>query len=473
MKPWWWRFRGAALAVAACALLAVALVATRPKPRVQAETSVPIFRFEREDLVGISVVRPDGHVMRWRRAPDGDWIWEGSAWRPSQSAVRKVAHQLHALSARAPVAAVDADLGRYGLGSAATQVSLSLADGTDLSFEAGDPNPTGVSYYLRVLPDGPVYVVQKSALDLYRDPVASFREDRFAAMDAADVDAIDATVDGRRLALQRSGPMSWEMTAPVPQAASREVVREMLGRVAALRAEAFLADGSADLGRYGLTEPRHRVAVSRVSGPPITLEVGDPIPGTDPPRCAIRRVEDDAVYDARCGFLDAFRGTLDRFRNRRPIRRAEAEVADVVVRAGDRQVAITRTADAWRWPSGGEVPGATPRRLVGRVLDVEEQAVGAAPPAQPVDPAPEIEVRFADGSAATLRCGPRVDLGVPTSGAAPAPASLRWIWVDQGTPIAASAAVCDAATDLLREAAHVEAREAERRILPDGGAQPR
>lgn len=473
MKAWWWRFRGAAIAAAVCLALAMVLVATRPSPEVRGEGQVPIFRFEREDVVGLSVVRPEGDALRWRRGPDGEWVWEGSRWRPSQAAIRKVAHQLHALTARAPVASADADLTRYGLGSAATRVSLSLADGTVLAFEAGDPNPTGVSYYVRVLPDGPVYVVQKSALDLFHAPVASFREDRFASLDAADVDGIDAVVDGRHLVLQRSAPAAWEMTAPVVQAASREVVREILGRVAALRAEAFLLDGSDDLARYGLAEPRHRVAIARTSGPPISLEVGDPIPGTDPPRCAIRRVEDDAVYDARCGFLDAFRGPLDRFRNRRPLRRTEPELARLTVGAGDRRVAITRTADAWRWPSGAAVAGATPRRLAGRILDLEEQDAHAPPPSGPSAADPWLEIGWTDATVSTLRCGPMVAPAAPSPAGAPGAAPLRWVWVEEAAPIAASAAACEAASDLLREAAHVEAREAERRIPADGGAPPR
>jgi hypothetical protein len=184
-------------------------------------------------------------------------------------------------------------------------------------------------------------------------------------------------------------------------------------------------------------------------------------------------VEDDAVYDARCGFLDAFRGPLDRFRNRRPIRRTESDITGVVVRVGDHRVAISRTADAWRWVSGAEVPGATPRRLVGRIVDLEEQAVGASPPAGPAADDPALEVAFVDGAAQVLRCGPSVHEGATAPGAAPVTAPLRWMWVDQASPIATSPALCDAAADLLREASHVAAREAERGLRADGGATPR
>jgi hypothetical protein len=385
------------------------------KPPV-GNTPDAIFRFEKEDLVGIKIERPDGVALSLDKQESGDWKLEGSTWRPSRSMVRRVAHQLHDLTARARVVESPESPEIYGLGEKAIRVTLQLRDGTTLQFEAGDPNPTSVSYYMRPIPNGPVYVVKKSAIDYYRLSPEEFREDRFATLDADDADTIDATVDGRHLLLRRTADQRWEMVEPVAMAASRDEARSMLGRVAALRADHFVQDGHEDMGKYGLDPVKDTIRIGLSSEEPVTLEVGDPVlPVGDPPLVYVYRVEDDAVYAARSGFLDEYRKDIADYRDKVLVPRQADDLTAMTVDVDGKSIAITKSADDWRWPDGGPIPGATPKRVAERVAGLRANEFhAAAPPGDLGFDAPKAHIlaKFSDGSTATVDLGATWDVQV-------------------------------------------------------------
>ena len=135
-----------------------------------------VLAFEQADLQGIRVVRPTGELHFLRQ--DGTWTAPGEDWEPSTTMMRRIAYQLHDLDARAQVALADADLSAYGLGVNAIQVHLELTEGKTLSLAVGGPNPSGVSWYVRRLPEGPVVVVKKAAVDYLSLDEEAFREAR-------------------------------------------------------------------------------------------------------------------------------------------------------------------------------------------------------------------------------------------------------------------------------------------------------
>ena len=184
------------------------------------ELQPEIFRFEAEQLVGIRVVRPDQTIEVKKNGLD--WEMVGYPWRPSASMVRRVSHQLHDLTARAVVAEVQGDFDEYGLGDGSIAVTLTLEDGEIIAFEAGDPNPTSVSWYIRPIPGDDVFVVKKSAIDYFRLELSHFREKRVSVIDANEAQRVRATVDGRTIEVTKTGTKRWEMRAPIEQRADRQ-----------------------------------------------------------------------------------------------------------------------------------------------------------------------------------------------------------------------------------------------------------
>ncbi len=406
----WKRFQGTFIGVAALVLVMVLVRLAEPPEVPSADPTPDIFRFEKEDMVGFKVQRAGQTIEVVQTA--GEWGVVGESWRPSRSMVRRVAHQLHDLTARAVVAEGEFDPSLYGLGDDAATVEVRLRDGSKLEFLAGDPNPTSVSYYVKPLGEDTVYVVKKSSMDYYYFDIDEFRERRFATLDADDADRIEATVDGRSLVLERTGPRLWHMTAPVDQDVETEEARTMLGRTGALKAMEFVADGDdADMEALGLQPPEHTVKITLSSGQAITLWVGHLIPDTDPQQAYIWRVEDEAVYAARAGFLEAFRGPLEGFRRRTLLGKHEWDVAALTATKDGQSVRITRSSDDWRWPDDSPIPGSTPKRVAGRAAEVKAAAFhddGAAGDGLD-EPFATVELEFTEGGSTQLTIGAEIE----------------------------------------------------------------
>ena len=384
-------FRGTLLAALAVAGLGVAWWLVRPQPsttgaptraRGGMEQAERLFPFEKADLVKVDVRRPDGALVLEERG-DGWWI-AGEEQRASRSMVSRVKHQLHDLSARATLVPDAGEDGLYGLGSSAIRVVLTMRDGSTVAFSAGDPNPTGVSFYLRRDGDPRVYTVKKSAVDYYSLALDEFRERRFAAFDSKDVDALDAALpEGQSLAFQRTGDAAWDMLTPSRFAAEPTEVVALLGRVSALKAIRFVDAAGGDLARFGLAAPRARITLRFSGREPLTLLLGKRFGEKDGEyELAYAAIDGEpSIYAVRDDLLTDWGAAPERFRLRRFARVVEPDVTAVTCAlapsavSDDPRLAGTTTAksvaDPWTWEDGTPVAGSTPRRVVSQAAALE------------------------------------------------------------------------------------------------------
>ena len=385
-----------------------------------------VFRFDKGEVVGFRVMRDDLDLTV--RREHGVWRALGRPWAPSAAVIRRVAHQLHELDARtAPLTTLD-DPNRFGLGRATVHVYL--RDGREVTFEVGDPTPRGVTYYLRPVPGDEVMVVQRAAVAFAFEPLSAFREDHLAMMDPAEVERVEAQVDGRHLAFDRASGTQWVMTAPVEQPASREQVRRILGRVAALRATAFV-DQPRDRAPYGLADRTDYVTVS-TGAAALTLWAGRVDDDVEPPRQYVYVAGDDVVAEVRAGWLDTLRRPLDEYRDEVIVKLLAHQVQGLRVTRGDEVVALRRTSDGWR-DEHGAFPGRTPERVVKQATGVRATAFDADGHA----PTFVVSLSADDGSDVRLR-GRRVGEGLV-------------VVDDAESAFEVSPALADAVDDLLRE----------------------
>lgn len=396
-------FRGTLIAGLLLLLAVIAVLVARPELLAPDDPGpVRIFTFEKHEVTRVEVERPGADRIVLVEV-DGQWSIEGTGFVAGRSMVNRVKHQLHDLTARATVVE-DPELPElYGLGANAIRVSLRLRDGRDIAFLVGDPNPTAVSYYIQPLPGETIYTVKKAAVDYYSLTLDAFRESRFASFDSKDVTGVSArlTIPGApaQLELERTGDEQWELRAPTAMAAHEDRVRQIIGRVSALKAagyEALPTEGrEARLAALGLDNPRADITVRFSSRDPLRLRVGNDAPSASKyEELAYMMLDgDDTVYLARRGLLDEFKEDPALLRNRRVVRMKAADVvavdATLAPRPGEELSGahgVRYAAEQWVWKDGVPVSGSTPERIARTFAELEVDAF--------VDDAPGDVARF-------------------------------------------------------------------------------
>ncbi len=369
------------LVVAAAALFARPALLTPKKPEKAEETR--LFNFEKQELTRVEVIRPDGDTLVLLEQ-DGRWIIEGTGFVAGRSMINRIKHQIHDLTARADVVEAPEAPELYGLGKNAIHVKLNLRDGRTVEFLAGDPNPSGVSYYIQPLPGDQIYTVKKAALDYYSLDLEEFREHRFASFDSKDTIRITATMNmpgaPAQLTLEKTAEDWWEMREPQAMTANLDRVKRLMGRVSALKAQDFIEIEQADMARYGLDKPRADITVEFASREPMRVLVGAdaPSPNKYEELAYVMIAGDSTVYIARRGLLEEFGQDPSELRNRKVVKlKAEDVVAvDAWLSAeekGDPEgtASVRYAAEQWVWKDGVPVPGSTPERVAERLAELD------------------------------------------------------------------------------------------------------
>ena len=400
------RFYGTIAAFVALVLIGGVYFLNQGAPDDADELQPDIFSFEAEQLVGIRVVRPDQTIEVKKEGLD--WLMVGHPWRPSASMVRRVSHQLHDLSARAVVAEVTDDFKEYGLGEGSIEVTLTLNDGETIIFEAGDPNPTSVSWYLRPKSGNDVFVVKKSAIDYFRLELSHFREKRVSSIDANEAQRVHARLGNRTLEFVKAGTKSWEMRVPTVQRADRQKVRTMLGRTGALKALEFVADAPETLEPWGLDTPPNEIEITLAGDRVIHLNVGEPFDRDGQRVVYVHRKDEHSVYLVKGGFLDAFRESDEQYRDRMVFGHREWNVSKIETDFEGTQIAIHHTTGGWRWPDDAPISGSTGDRLGELVTEVQTLQFYEAPPRGVEFGTSEGTIQFTDEETTfVLKLGPR------------------------------------------------------------------
>jgi len=383
-------FRGTLIALLLLVLVAGIAFFARPalltpKKKDPTADEIRLFNFEKQELVKVEVVRPppEGDTLVLEEQ-DGKWIIEGTGFVAGRSMVNRIKHQIHDLTARATVIDNPDTPELYGLGKNAIHVTLTMRDGRTVAFLAGDPNPSGVSYYIQPLPGTQIYTVKKAALDYYSLGLSEFREHRFASFDSKDAVRISAKMNmpgaPRDLVLEKTAEDWWEMRQPLAMTANLDRVKRLMGRVSALKAQDFIEIEQADMAKYGLDRPRADITVEFASREPLHVLVGGdaPSPNKYEELAYVMIAGDSTVYVARRGLLEEFGQDPSELRNRKVVKLKEEDVKaiDAWLRAEEKgdpegQASVRYAAEQWVWKDGVPVPGSTPSRVAQRLAELD------------------------------------------------------------------------------------------------------
>ena len=243
-----------------------------------------VFSFEKNSVQAFKIVSPSGQEIQVYKK-NGEW-WLSPNIKASMTMVNRVRHQIHNLKLRALVKESEQDGSLYGLGSGATLVTVQLKGTQEIQFEVGDPNPTGVSFYIRPKTgvfEGAVVTVSKASVDYFKSDISLFRTQHFVEFGIDTVSRF--TVQDNR----GDKKETWECVRKSLESdeylwhgihngeeipLSSEFVRRILGRLLALKATEYF--GESDPRVNTIKEGSVEVVVESTTGI-LAIEIGPPI----------------------------------------------------------------------------------------------------------------------------------------------------------------------------------------------------
>ena len=234
------------------------------------------------------------------RAKDKRWMLASPVRTEADS--ETVDNLLWALSDLRARAFIDAPqpLIRYGLNPPRAAVTLWAAQREQpVRIWFGGPTPSGAAPSIYAKAGGAtVYEVPAGVLGQLPTDANALRSLTLVSYEPGAIIRVQATFDGKTIALQRSGT-TWNLTAPQKRRARPERVDELLGLIENVRAQAFVKDSTdAALVGYGSEPGTLRLTVEAASRKPATLAVRQ-IGGVT----YLRRGDQSAVFRAAPGFF--------------------------------------------------------------------------------------------------------------------------------------------------------------------------
>lgn len=224
------------------------------------------------------------------------------------------------------------------------------------------------------------WVVRENFASKLTRPLREYRDKAVLDLDTDKI--VRLAVQGRVHYELKKQKDQWGLVSPVSARADKEKVDDILGKVARLRVNEFVADAPADLGVYGLAEGKERLVVR------VWLEAPQPAtaPATKPARpaepgkshaLALGRQRGDDVYGRLLGEAGVFRvdkGLLDELQPKlidvREKKILSAEPPDVVraeLRLPTGQVTLVSKSGAWQMT--GPFAGKASNKAVEDLLD--------------------------------------------------------------------------------------------------------
>jgi len=216
---------------------------------------------DKDAITGIDLVFPDREIEL--KKGDQGWRLVKPVDAPADDAVVKgVVNTLADAEVQRTLDEAPQDPAAFGLDKPSPLVKLSVKSGAEPPpIAIGKNTAIGGKSYVRKDDEPKVYLttsslqygLNKQAKDLRDKQLVTFQDD--------DVQRVDITSGGQTTTLARKGKDTW-VVEPGDQPADPTEVRSYLSTLRSTRATDFPDDAPADLGKYGLGQPRLTVTVA-------------------------------------------------------------------------------------------------------------------------------------------------------------------------------------------------------------------
>ncbi len=273
------------------ALLILGLIATyyffpaRSPDAQQSESSkrIDVLSLNPDDILFVSVAKNGRESYRINRTADGDivaiWAYDDPSGLYSEHIFSQELLDIFVreVSSVVSLKAIETDssgFDQFGLLNPETELRYGLSTGEEVHLRIGSKTADGLSSYLCLGNEGPVYVVPEEKAEVFRYVAKDFFDRRVLDYSARKISELsffrradDLSVTARpEVHVTSAGDTTqWILTDPV-EFRSGEIFDRLMNSLLTMQADEYVTSSTDDLAQYGLSAPEYEFLIEEPGG---------------------------------------------------------------------------------------------------------------------------------------------------------------------------------------------------------------
>ncbi|HKQ78167.1 MAG TPA: DUF4340 domain-containing protein [Blastocatellia bacterium] len=265
------------LLIAAVALVAVYFIEVRPgKPRdEEPEKSRPAFKFNREDVTGISVVR-GGQTVNLENQNNKWVITQPVSAAADESALNSIIGDLVSARIENEFPPSGGDLKQYGLSEPAVKLEVKLKNGETHRVEIGSKDQFGSSAYVKIDGSQNVAAVSSGLLTNADKSLSDLRDRSVLGATLYELNSVKVVSEDGSYELEKKEG-EWKIKSSADAPTDDAQVNNLFSELGGAKAAEIVSENIDDPAKYGLDKSKVSLTARLTAGGERTVSIGSKV----------------------------------------------------------------------------------------------------------------------------------------------------------------------------------------------------
>jgi hypothetical protein len=263
------------VAVVAVATIYFVKIKSGDTSGAEPEKSQPVFKFNREDVTGISLVR-GGQTVNLENQNNKWVITQPITAGADESAMNSLIGDLVTARVESEFAPSGGDLKQYGLSEPAVKLEVKLKNGDTHRVELGAKDPIGMSAYARIDGAQNVALLPVSILNDSDKSLNDLRDRSVLGATQYELSSFKIVNDGGSYEIEKK-ESEWNIKSPVSGSADETQVSSLLADITGAKATEVVSESVDDPAKYGLDKSKISITARLTTGGERTVAIGSKV----------------------------------------------------------------------------------------------------------------------------------------------------------------------------------------------------
>jgi uncharacterized protein DUF4340 len=241
----------------------------------EAEKTPPAFKFNREDITGITLQR-GGQTINLENQNNKWVITQPVNAAADSSAVDVIIGDLISARVDSEFDPSGGDLKQYGLSEPAVKLEVKLKNGSTHRVELGGRDPIGLSAYAKIDGSQKVALVPANLLNNSDKSLNDLRDRLVLGATQYELSSVKIVNEGGGYELEKK-ESEWNIKSPVQGPADESQVSSLLADITGAKAADVVSESVDDPAKYGLDKPKISITARLNAGGERTVSIGSKV----------------------------------------------------------------------------------------------------------------------------------------------------------------------------------------------------